>query len=92
MSRRHALDVIRSWPAESREPASAILHVHGEPGHSGASELVWDDIGPWKRVVATRSNVVHDFPVRHTASVRSFIDYRVPANKTGIIDELNFGL
>jgi len=92
MSQRRALDAIRSWPAQSRDPASWILHVHGEPDHCGSTELVWTDVGPWKRVVATRSYVERESPTPHTASVRSFIDYRVPVERRSAVHELSGGL
>lgn len=46
MPRVYALDAIRSWPDQSREPADWILHVHGEADHVGASKLVWNEICP----------------------------------------------
>jgi len=92
MTRRHALDAIRSWPDESREPANWILHVHGEPDDVAASELVWNEIGPWKRVVATRSFVAHETPDRHTASIRSFIAFQVPDDKIDLFAELDGNL
>jgi hypothetical protein len=42
---------------------------------------VWHDVGPWKRVVASRTFYEHNFPAPHIDSVESFIDYRVPVDK-----------
>lgn len=89
VTRRHALDVIRSWPDESRRAANWILHLHGEPDVAESSELVWSSIGPWKRVVATRTFLTREAPFCHTASVRSVIDYDVPADKIDLISELD---
>jgi hypothetical protein len=43
--------------------------------------LVWYEVGPWKRMVATRTCYEHNFPAPHFDSVESFIDYRVPVEK-----------
>lgn len=86
--RRHALDVIRSWPAESRKPASWLLHVHGEPHQVADGELVWDAIEPWNQIIATREFEHRDWPEPHTASVRSVIRYRVPADRVDAVAEL----
>jgi hypothetical protein len=76
-----AEDIIRTWPDESREAAQTFIDAHGEPAEASASLLIWDDVGQWKRVVASRTFYEHDFPAPHIDSVRSIIDYRVPADR-----------
>jgi hypothetical protein len=71
-------DIMKAWPEESREAASLVVKAYGEPHEATASELIWHDVGPWKRIVAQRAFWKHDFPAPHTDSVESFIDYRVP--------------
>lgn len=72
---------IADWPEESREAAQLVLDAYGEPDEAGESQLVWHDVGPWKRMVATRTFYRHDFPVPHIDAVESVIDYRVPVDK-----------
>jgi hypothetical protein len=43
--------------------------------------LIWHKRGAWKRIVASKIFYQHDFPVPHTDSVESVIDYRVPPDK-----------
>lgn len=76
-------DVLATWPEESREAAQLAIDAHGEPHEITDSELVWHRVGPWKRVVATRTFYEHDFPTRHIDAVESFIDYHVPVDKVG---------
>lgn len=85
--RLYALDVIRSWPTESRQSASWVIHVHHEPGIVTPTELVWEEIPPWHRIVATQHFEERDWPVHHTASIRSEIRYEVPADVVRAIEE-----
>lgn len=73
-----AADVIQDWPEESREAAETVIDTHGEPDKVSASLLLWHQVGPWKRLIATKWFESHHFPVPHTDSVTSVIDYRVP--------------
>ncbi|HLS25742.1 MAG TPA: hypothetical protein VK063_07710 [Beutenbergiaceae bacterium] len=73
-----AARVLQEWPEESREAAELVIDAHGQPHEVTASLLVWHNVGEWKRLVATRWFEDHHFPVPHTDSVTSVIDYRVP--------------
>ena len=70
--------IIESWPEESREAARLVVDKYGEPTESTPAQLVWRDVGPWKRLVATKEFYEHNFPAPHIDAVESFIDYRVP--------------
>lgn len=72
---------IRNWPKESREAAQLVIDQYGEPAEMTDSQLVWHRPGPWKRIVASKVFFAHDFPVPHTDSVESVINYRVPPEK-----------
>lgn len=75
---RRASDPIRHWPNESREAAQRVLDKYGEPDECTESLLTWFDVGPWKRILASRAFHQHDFPAPHIDAVESVIDYRVP--------------
>lgn len=70
--------IINSWPEESREAAQLVVDKYGEPTESTPSQLVWRNVGPWKRLVATKEFYEHNFPAPHIDAVESFIDYTVP--------------
>ena len=72
--------VIDSWPDESREAAQLVLDKYGEPHEATDSFLVWHQVGPWKRVVASKVFWQHNFPAPHYDSVESVLDYRVPTD------------
>lgn len=71
-------EIIEDWPEETREPARLVIDKYGEPDEATESQLLWHDVGPWKRVVATKQAYEHAFPAPHKDSVESFINYRVP--------------
>jgi hypothetical protein len=72
---------IESWPDESREAAQLVIDRYGEPQEVTDARLIWNGVGPWKRVVATREWYEHRFPVPHIDAVESTIRYDVPADK-----------
>jgi hypothetical protein len=74
-------DIIKEWPEESREAAQLVIDKYGEPHEATASQLTWHEVGPWKRMVATRAFFQHDFPAPHIDAVESFLEYRVPVEK-----------
>jgi hypothetical protein len=71
-------EIIQGWPEDSREPAQLVIDKYGEPDEATESQLLWHDVGPWKRIVATKQVYEHNFPAPHKDSVESFLDYRVP--------------
>ena len=81
MERSQGSQIIKEWPQESQEAARLVIDTYGEPDEATESLLVWNVVGPWKRVVASRTFHQHEFPAPHIDAVESFIDYRVPADK-----------
>jgi hypothetical protein len=73
--------VIDQWPEESKEAAQVVIDAHGEPDEATESFLVWRNVGPWKRIIASKEFYRHDFPAPHTDSVETVIDYRTPPEK-----------
>ena len=70
--------IIGDWPDESREAAKLVIEKYGEPHEATESFLTWHAVGPWKRVVASKTFFEHAFPAPHFDSVESVLDYRVP--------------
>jgi hypothetical protein len=81
MERSQGSQIIKEWPQESQEAARLVIDKYGEPREATESLLVWYAVGPWKRVVASRTFYQHEFPAPHIDAVESFIDYRVPPDK-----------
>lgn len=84
-----AAEVIQDWPDESKEAAGLVIEAYGEPREASPTQLIWQDVGQWKRIVATKAFQQHDFPAPHTDSVESFIDYMIPPSKHSELAEFD---
>lgn len=78
MTAKAGTEIIKEWPEESREAAQLVIDAYGDPHEATGSLLIWHDVGPWKRLVASRTFYEHRFPAPHIDCVESFIDYHVP--------------
>ncbi|MGH2765261.1 MAG: hypothetical protein ACRDKA_05055 [Actinomycetota bacterium] len=76
---------MEGWPEESREAAQLVIDRYGDPDEATDSVLIWDEPGPWKRIVAYRDFDSHEFPAPHNDSVESFLQHTVPAEKVSDI-------
>ena len=81
MSPQQTASILQGWPEESREAAQLVIDTYGEPAEATDSFLTWHDVGPWRRVVASREFYRHDFPAPHIDAVESVVSYRVPPDK-----------
>jgi hypothetical protein len=75
------LQRIQTWPEESREAAKLVLEKYGEPDEASDTQLLWQNRGKWKRIVASKAFHRHEFPAPHIDSMECVIDYRVPVDK-----------
>jgi hypothetical protein len=89
MDRERGSEVIKNWPDDSREAAELVIDQYGEPHEATHSMLIWHNVGPWKRMVATRAFYEHHFPAPHIDAVESFIDYRVPVEMFSALAEFD---
>lgn len=84
-----ARSIIETWPDQSREAAELVLDKYGDPDEATGSRLVWFGVGPWKRMVATKSYADHRFPAPHIDAVESVLDYRVPPDLHSALAEFD---
>lgn len=87
-----ATKIIESWPATAKMAAQTTMDFYGPPNEATPSQLIWYNNGPWKRTIAYRDEVPHDFPEPHTDVLEQFIDYHVPADKVGLVAQLEGSL
>lgn len=74
--------VMEDWPKESREAAQLVIDRYGDPDEVTPTQLRWtSNAGEWKRVIAQREFLSHDFPAPHIDCVESVLDYRVPPHR-----------
>jgi hypothetical protein len=75
--------IINTWPAESKKAAQATLDKYGPPDGSTPQELIWQNAGPWKKVVVMSVEVPHNFPITHKDCIMGFVDMKIPVDKVG---------
>ena len=83
-----AKKLIENWPNTAKMAAQNTIDFYGPPNEATPSQLIWYNNGPWKRTIAYREEVPHDFPEPHTDVLEQFIDYHVPADKVGLVAQL----
>jgi hypothetical protein len=77
------------WSEEAREPAGPVLEKYGNPHEISSSVLIWNGVGPWKRLVVYRDVDEHNFPAPHLDSVESFIQHTVPTERVSALAEFD---
>ncbi|HVL88509.1 MAG TPA: hypothetical protein VM681_10980 [Candidatus Thermoplasmatota archaeon] len=80
-TRERVLALLDEWPQGPADAARELLDRYGEPEEAGPSFLLWRSVGPWKRIVAYRDIVHHDFPLPHGDFLECFVDYRTPVER-----------
>ncbi len=76
---------IADWPENAQEAAQLVVDQYGEPDDVTEELVTWHRPGPWKRIVASRTVHIHNFPAPHMDSVESVIDYHVPVDKVSLL-------
>lgn len=72
---------ITEWDSQPREAALKTVQRYGPPDDVLPSALIWDNKGPWKRIIVNRDTVPHRFPKPHNDLLEEWIPYRVPPEK-----------
>lgn len=85
MDRDAVTAYVATWPEPSRMAVMATMDRYGAPSGVTPSMIVWENSGPYKRTIAYREVVQHDFPMPHPDVLETVINYRVPE---GMADEL----
>ncbi len=72
--------ILNGWPAESKKAAQAMITKYGQPDGAMPQALLWDNAGPWKRVLVYGHEHQHNFPRPHKDVLHCFVDMKVPAD------------
>lgn len=76
---------LHSWPAGPRLAGHEMIAKYGPPQEVTADRMIWHDAGPFKRILLTREERPHHFPIVHMDYLQHTISYDVPSDKA---DEL----
>ena len=76
-----AMKMMANWSMDAQKAAKGMMEIHGAPDEATATMLVWHNKGPWKRIIASSTTTMHNFPGPHPDSVEQFLNYKVPESK-----------
>jgi hypothetical protein len=85
------MGLMDGWSGEAKEAAQLVIDKYGEPHEATDSVLIWNNVGPWKRMVVTGDPDAHEFPAPHKDSVESFLEFSVPTDRISQIVEFEVG-
>lgn len=80
-----AEEAMREWSDDTRGVAQTAIETYGQPDEVTPTRLIWHEPGPWKEMIATKESAQHHFPMQHTDSLESIIEYQVPADMVSAI-------
>ncbi len=80
------------WPAARQKLAAELIAKYGRPQETTASQLIWGEVHPWKRIVLYRAGARHNFPLPHEDVLEQTVNYRVPELKTRDLNRYNGSL
>ena len=72
---------VSSWPERPRLAIKQMTAKYGAPTEVSSETMVWHNAGPYKRIMVTKKEVPHDFPLPHMDFLEHTISYDVPINK-----------
>lgn len=76
-----AAQKLQSWSAGPRLAGYEMLEKYGEPQEVTDQRMIWHDAGPFKRILLTREELPHHFPIVHMDYLQHTISYDVPPDK-----------
>lgn len=78
-------ETIASWPERPKLAVKEMLGKYGPPQEVSVERIIWNNQGPYKRIMVTREEIPHDFPMPHMDFLEHTVLYDVPADRA---DEL----
>ena len=73
---------LRSWPAGPQLAGQEMMAKYGAPQEITDYRLIWHDAGPFTRILLTREEIPHNFPLTHKDYLEHTIRYKVPTDRT----------
>ncbi len=73
-----AYSIMEHWAEAPKKAAEKILEHYGPPNESTPTKLFWYRAGPWRRMILTDDEIVHNFPTPHTDYLTQYVAYPIP--------------
>ena len=75
-------EMLRRWTPGPRLAGEEMMAKYGVPQEATMERMIWQNAGPFKRIMLTREELPHDFPLTHMDYLEHTINYNVPNDKT----------
>ncbi len=85
MNDKDGMPDVSAWPERPRLTVKEMSVKYGAPVEVSSESIVWHNEGPYKRIMVTKKEVPHDFPLPHMDFLEHTVSYNVPTNK---VDDL----
>ncbi len=82
MDRSGVNKVLAGWTPGPRLAGAEMMAKYGAPQEVTSDRIIWHNAGPYKRIMLTREELPHDFPITHLDYLEHTIAYNVPPDKT----------
>lgn len=56
---------LTGWPERPTLAVKEMMAKYGEPVEVSSEAIIWHNEGPYKRIMVTKKEVPHDFPMPH---------------------------
>ncbi|WP_341938628.1 DUF4142 domain-containing protein [Marinimicrobium sp. C2-29] len=76
-----AVKKLSMWSPGPRLAGYEMIEKYGAPQEVTDERMIWHNAGPFKRILLTREQRPHHFPIVHMDYLQHTISYDVPANK-----------
>lgn len=76
---------IKDWPKEVQSQARMLIERYGQPATATATELVWNDNGPWRKTTLRREGFTQATMGKDRDHLEQVISYQVPKGKVAEI-------
>lgn len=85
MNNKMSMPDLTGWPERPTLAVKEMMVKYGMPTEVSTESIVWHNAGPYKRIMVTKKEIPHDFPLPHMDFLEHTISYNVPIDK---IDDL----
>jgi len=80
-SEEQMIPYLKGWPEASQKAAREALDKYGKPDVASDEMMIWKNKGQWKKMVVTKMETKHEWPMAHTDMFEQYVSYRVPVDK-----------
>lgn len=78
-----------TWPEASQDAAREMRGKYGKPDVESEELIIWLEKRQWKKIVVSKSESEHNFPLDHTDVLEQTVTYKVPAEMFDDLVEFN---